>query len=119
MTVLTINYSTGSGSGKMELNLENLLPCSIHDFKILIAPINRVLGFETRTAEYVHWWTFLSAYMEIGECLFSNVISIRKKRISGKKLEPWEQEFYRENKKMVDLPQSLTDEEKEWLDSDW
>ena len=23
------------------------------------------------------------------------------------------------NKKMVDLPQNLTEEEKEWLDSDW
>lgn len=40
MTVLTINYYTGSGSGKMELNLENLLPCTAHDFKILIDTIN-------------------------------------------------------------------------------
>lgn len=40
MTVLTINYYTGSGSGKMEINLENFLPCTAHDFKILIDTIN-------------------------------------------------------------------------------
>lgn len=90
-----------------------------HDFKVLVAPLNRVLSCEIRTVEYLHWWTFLAGYMEIGECLFSNIISIRKKKMSGKKLEQWEQEFYRENKKLVDLPQNLTEEEKEWLDSDW
>ena len=37
----------------------------------------------------------------------------------GKKLEKWEQDFYRENKKMVDLPLNLTEDEKEWLDNDW
>lgn len=41
MTVLTINYYTGSGSGKMEINLENFLPCAAHDFKILIDTINK------------------------------------------------------------------------------
>ena len=90
-----------------------------HDFKVLVAPMNKVLSCEIRTVEYLHWWTFLAGYMELGECLFSNIVSIRKKKITGKKLEQWEQEFYRENKKLVDLPQNLTEEEKEWLDSDW
>ena len=90
-----------------------------HDFKVLVAPLNRVLSCEIRTVEYLHWWTFLAGYMEIGECLFSSIISVRKKKMTGKPLEKWEQEFYRENKKLVDLPQNLTEEEKEWLDSDW
>ena len=90
-----------------------------HDFKVLVAPINRVLSCEIRTVDYLHWYTFLAGYMEIGECLFSNIISVRKKKMMGKPLEKWEQEFYRENKKMVDLPQNLTEEEKEWLNSDW
>lgn len=90
-----------------------------HDFKVLVAPMNKVLSCEIRTVEYLHWWTFLAGYMELGECLFSNIVSIRKKKMTGKKLEQWEQEFYRENKKMIDLPQNLTEEEKEWLDSDW
>lgn len=90
-----------------------------HDFNLLVAPINRVLGYEIRSVNYLHWYTFLSGYYEIGECTFSNVVSIRSKKAKGKKLEKWEQEFYRENKKMVDLPQNLTEEEQEWLDSDW
>lgn len=91
-----------------------------HDFKQLAPPISRVLGYSVREASrYTHWYDFIGAYMEIGECTFSNIVSIRNKKLKGKKLEAWEQEFYRENKKMVDLPQKLTDEEKELLDSDW
>lgn len=91
-----------------------------HDFPQLAPPISRVLGYSVRDANrYTHWWDFIGAYMEIGECTFANIISIRNKRMKGKKLEDWEREFYRENKKMVDLPHKLTDEEKEWLDSDW
>lgn len=90
-----------------------------HDFKVLVAPINRVLGYEIRSVDYLHWYTFLSAYFEIGECQFQTIVSIRSKKTKGKKLEKWEQDFYKENKKMVDLPQNLTEEEQEWLDSDW
>lgn len=91
-----------------------------HDFSQIAPPVSRVLGYDVRTPDkYTHWYTFLGGYMEIGECTFQNVVSIRSKRAKGKKLEKWEQEFYLENKKMVDLPQNLTEEEQEWLDSDW
>lgn len=90
-----------------------------HDFKALVSPVNRVLGYEIRSVEYLHWYTFLGAYYEIGECQFQTIVSIRSKKAKGKPLESWEQEFYKNNKKMVDLPQKLTEEEQEWLDSDW
>ena len=91
-----------------------------HDFTQLAPPISRILGYSVRDANrYTHWYDFVGAYMEIGDCTFANIISIRNKRMKGKKLETWEQEFYRENKKIVDLPHKLTDEEQEWLDSDW
>ena len=91
-----------------------------HDFQQLAPPISRVLGYSVRDEKnYTHWYDFIGAYMEIGDCTFANIISIRNKRMKGKKLEDWEQEFYRENKKIVDLPHKLTDEEQEWLDSDW
>ena len=91
-----------------------------HDFPQIAPPVSRILGYDVRTPDrYTHWYTFLGGYMEIGECTFQNIISIRSKRRKGKKLEDWEQDFYKENKKMVDLPQNLTEEEKEWLDSDW
>lgn len=88
------------------------------DFKLMVAPINRVLGCEIRSIPYLHWWTFLGGYKEIGEGTFQTVISIRQKRRKHQKLEKWEEEFYRENRKMIDLPLKLTPEEQEFLNSD-
>ena len=91
-----------------------------HDYLQLAPAISRTLGYSVRDeSRYTHWYDFIGAYMEIGDCTFANIISIRNKRIKGKKLETWEQEFYKENKKIIDLPHKLTDEEQEWLDSDW
>ena len=73
------------------------------DAPIIIPSVNRVLGSEVRAMEYLHWWTFLGAYMEIGESLFSQILSIRQKKARGKKLEKYEQEFYRDNKALIDL----------------
>lgn len=108
------------GDEKLENEKKPRLMDWEHDFKIIVPPVNRVLGYDVRTIDkYTHWYTFLGAYMEIGECTFSNVVSIRSKRAKGKKLEKNEQEFYRENKSMVDLPYRLTVDEQEWLDGDW
>ena len=75
------------------------------DAPILIPAINKVLNCEIRAQKYMHWWTFLGAYMEIGESLFSNVIHIRQKKAKGKKLEKWELDFYKENKSLIDFKQ--------------
>ena len=87
------------------------------DAPILIPAINKVLNCEIRAQKYMHWWTFLGAYMEIGESLFSNVIHIRQKKAKGKKLEKWEQDFYKENKSLIDFKQKdqRSNEEKEKL----
>lgn len=85
------------------------------DFKLIIAPINKIIGCECRSLEYLHWWTFLSAYCEIGDCAFATVVSIRNKKARGKKLEKWEQEYYRENSKTVDIKSKLSKEENEAL----
>ena len=91
-----------------------------HDFSQLAPPISRVLGYDVRMPDkFTHWWTFIGGYREIGECTFANIVGIRSKRAKGKRLEKWEEEFYRENKKMVDLPQKLTAEEEEFLNSAW
>ena len=91
-----------------------------HDFAQLAPPISRTLGYSVRDERhYTHWYDFIGAYMEIGECTFANIVSIRNKRQKGKKLETWEQEFYRENRKIIELPHKLTAEEEEFLNSDW
>lgn len=87
------------------------------DLPILISPINRVLGCEVRAIEYLHWWTFLSAYYEIGgDCLFAQVVSIRKKRAQGKKLDKTDAEFYLNNKEIIDFKVQLSSEEEKILE---
>lgn len=90
------------------------------DLDYIIAPVNRVLGREIREDKETHWWTFVSAYMEIGpECLFSQVVSIRDKKARGKKLEKHESEWYNRNRRIVDIKREYTEEEesliKQWL----
>lgn len=75
------------------------------DFNIIVAPINKVLGTDARGLEYLHWWTFLSAFMEIGECTFSTYVSIRDKLNKHKKLEKYEKKIYEEHKSEIVLKQ--------------
>lgn len=87
------------------------------DFPLLTAPINRVVGYDIRSRDYVHWWTVVSAYMEIGKCTFQTIISIRDKKRKGKKLDKWEEEFYKENRSKIDLSVDFSpDEEKYFKD---
>lgn len=82
------------------------------DESIIFPAINRVAGCETRTAQYIHWWTFMGYFMEIHEGVFSSVLSIRTKKAKGKKLEKWEREFWQANKDICMLKPKLTEEEK-------
>lgn len=88
------------------------------DAPIIVPAVNKVCNYDVRSVKYMHWWTFFGFYMEIGESMLSTVVSIRDKKRRGKKLEKWEQEFYRNNKSIVDLKSKKTErseEEKEAL----
>lgn len=86
------------------------------DESILFPSINKVAGKEVRAVEHMHWWTFMGYFMEIEDGTFSTVLSIRQKRSRGKKLEKWEQEFYRNNRKLCDLKTRYTAEEQAEID---
>lgn len=73
------------------------------DADAIVAGVNRVAGQEVRSLSYLHWWTFLSFFHGIGEGQLSTLVTIRDKLARGKKLESWEKDFYRENKKKVDI----------------
>lgn len=81
------------------------------DEQMIFSAVNKVAGKETRSLDYLHWWTFLGYFNEIGEGLLSTVISIRQKKNKGKKLEKYEQEFYRANKSLIDIKTRLSAEE--------
>jgi len=93
------------------------------DYKHIVPAVNRILGQEVRAIPYdaehntggLHWWTFLGAYMEIGDCLFSQIVRIRRKKAFGEKLEKTEQKWLRENRDLVELKNKYTQSEKELL----
>lgn len=82
------------------------------DFQYIVAPINRVLGKEAREVEYLHWWSFQSAYREIGNCTFAQIVRIRDQKARGKKLDKADQEWYRNNRSLVDFKQTYSETEK-------
>lgn len=84
------------------------------DAQMIVSSVNKVAGKEIRELEHMHWWTFVSLFHEIGEGQLSTVVSIRHKKATGKKLDKWEQEFYRENRQRVDFHKK-TDPEEERL----
>lgn len=90
-----------------------------HDEMIIFPAVNKCAGFEVRSCPYMHWWTFLGIFGEIGEGLFSTVMNIRQKNAKGKKLEKWEREFLTRNKDLVILrsaeEQAAIDETEEFL----
>lgn len=86
------------------------------DESIMFPALNKVAGKEIREIDYMHWWTVLGLFNEIGEGLYSNVINIRYKLAHNKKLSKGEQDFYRNNKELIDIKVKLTAEEQDELD---
>ena len=86
------------------------------DEQLIFSAVNKVAGYETRAVDYLHWWTFLGYFNEIGEGLFTTVINIRQKKNKRKKLEKHEEEFYKENRHLIDIKVRYTPEEQAEID---
>lgn len=82
----------------------------------IIAGVNAAAGQEIRSLPFVHWWTFLSWFHAMPPGELSTRVAIRQKRQKGQRLESWEQEYYRENKQVVDLKPVYSAEEREEID---
>lgn len=67
------------------------------DAQLIAGAVNSVAGKEIRAEAYLHWWTFMGYYLNIGDSAFATIVSIRHKIKSGKKLENHEKEFKRDN----------------------
>lgn len=87
------------------------------DEQMIFSAVNKVAGRETRELEYLHWWTFLGYFNEVGEGTFSFIVGIRHKLNKGKKLEKHEKEFLSHNKEIVLMKKPLTKEEQEQEDA--
>ena len=87
------------------------------DEQMIFSAVNKVAGRETRELEYLHWWTFLGYFNEVGEGTFSFIVGIRHKLNKGKKLEKHEKEFLSHNKELVLMKKPKTNEEQEQEDA--
>lgn len=75
-----------------------------HDEQIIFPAVSKTVGVvDIRVLPFMHWWTFLGSFGEIGEGLFSSVMNIRHKKAKGKRLEKYEEEFYSRNKELIRL----------------
>ena len=84
----------------------------VKDEQLIFPAINKVAGFETRTAEYVHWWTFMGYFHGIDkDDTWSFILSIRQKRAKHKPLEKYEKEFYLANKALCDVDEYKSSKE--------
>lgn len=81
------------------------------DEQMIFSAVNKVAGMETRELPYLHWWTFVGYFNEIGEGTFTYIMGIRHKINSGKKLEKHEREFLAKNNDLVEIKPVLTEEE--------
>ena len=112
-----ISYNTDDNSKKYSssYNDKPLYDWS-QDFDLIVAPVNRILGFDCRGVDYLHWWTFLSAFMEIGECTFNTFVGIRDKLNRHKKLEKWEEKIYKDHKDRILLKRRYDSTTKDLID---
>ena len=124
----TQDYTTDTGKAVEEMfffinmgetntkNTDKPLYSWEQDYNIIVSPINKTLGYDVRGKEYLHWWTFLSAFYEIGECTFSTYVSIRNKLNKNKKLEKYEEQLLKENEDKIRLEKIYDDTTQAILD---
>lgn len=67
------------------------------DSQMVCSAVNKIAHTEVRAVEYLHWWTFMGYFAEVGESVLSTVVGIRNKIKRGKKLEKYEKEFREHN----------------------
>lgn len=81
------------------------------DEQIIFSGINKVAGKEIREVEYMHYWTFVGLFMEIGDGSFSYIVGLRNKISNHIKLTKDEEKYYKDNKEKIDLKRQYTSEE--------
>ena len=102
-----IDHGSSKGNGSQIRTM-----CWEQDAPIIFPAINHVAGYEVRSADYLHWWTFLGMFMEIKDSTCSTVMALRQKKARGKKLEKYEREFWNQNRDLCVLRRKETEDDK-------
>lgn len=85
------------------------------DLKFIISAVDKSAGFSIRSKEFYHFWEFMSAFFESGECVFNTLVHQRKLKKTGKQTKS-DREWWAENREIAELRMTLTQDEQEILD---
>ena len=68
----------------------------------ILSGIDKTLGYSSRSCDYLHWWLFLGALLDMGECTFSHIIHMRRAKKENK-LSKEEKKQWSENPDLYEL----------------
>ena len=81
------------------------------DDRYIFAAVDKVLQGRLSKGESVHWWEFVSAFMEMPEdCVMSRILYYRSRKNAGK-LTKEEREVWAKNRELFELAEEQTREE--------
>ena len=74
----------------------------IKDWQMIASAMNKYFGFSIREKDYIHWFDFIGAFNDLGECSFTHIVDIRKRKKENK-LTKEEKQYYYKNREWIDL----------------
>jgi hypothetical protein len=102
----------GEEAGEGEGQLTQRLYSFNKDARFIYSAFMQTHGIDL-AKEDLHWWKFLALFLDLGaDTVFSNIVSLRKRLADGKATKE-ERAAAREMHDILDLPEQLTQEEKE------
>ena len=88
------------------------------DSRLIWAAFRRVYGIDLRTVEYIHWWDFLEMLSELPEDIRLNqIIEIRTKDISNKKLSRDERTLYKALQRYYKIREPITEKQEKLIEA--
>jgi hypothetical protein len=92
-----VNYNSNQNN-----NNNYRLYSFIKDWQMIASAMNKYFGFSIREKDYIHWFDFIGAFNDLGECTFTHIIDIRKRKRENK-LTKEERQYYYKNREWIDL----------------
>lgn len=95
-------YYNKSKPNKTNSNTETKLYSFVKDWQLIVAAMNKYFGCSIREMPYLHWFDFIAAFNNLGECSFTSVIDLRRKKKQNK-LNKEEKQYFYKNREWLDL----------------
>lgn len=87
-----------------------------YDFHNIAPAVSKVLTYDIRESDkYTHWFTFVGAMQEVGECYWTRILRYRAKKAHGEKMDKYDRDFYKNCKSDIDIPSFGKDNFFEWI----